>query len=760
MPIASAAFLFMAGAASGFSPSALWSAWPQRRFVATSAPCLRHAELVERLFALEARYPGRLKLEEVGRSVQGRKIHLVTLGSGPRRILLWSQMHGDEPSATPALLDLADTLLASDEPEPRAVLEGLTLLMVPMLNPDGAERYARRNAQAIDINRDALHLATPEGRLLKALRDRLQPELGFNLHDQNRRTTVGDTGVLSTISLLAVSGDREGTLTPGRARAKRVCSAIARTLEPFVPGGIGRYDEDWNPRAFGDNVTAWGTPVVLIESGGIPPGRPLTDLTRLNYVALVTVLHGLVRDDLRGESPELYEGLKRNDDGSWTDVLLAGGRVWQPWAGEPYRADVAFDVLDDDPLAASCAEPGWPGASRIREVGDGRLLGSARRLDVAGRLLAPAFTASVRGLDARSWLTAETLVAAGRLGVAPPRAGTSRPPSGPRRWRTRTGSSGPRAAFDRGRGRGAPAEPPRGRRSARDAVLARARVGARRAHPRLVADPRRRPPARRAPRRAGRGGPGRGLLPARGRRTRAPRSSSCDPREDGALDAARLDLEAVFIDGREPAGSAVGMALWTDPQIPELGPNVQRAHGPFAAAVGRFIMGIRGWRVEGEFPNVPRMVLIVAPHTSNWDFPTGVWVKLAMRMGGRFVGKHTLFRGPLGVFMRWLGGVPVDRTAAAGFVEETARVVRESERMTLVVAPEGTRKRSDKWKSGFYRIAVAAGVPIFPVGFDYRRKVIRFDPLFHPTGDYERDLAELQSHFDAGMALKPENYGS
>ena len=157
------------------------------------------------------------------------------------------------------------------------------------------------------------------------------------------------------------------------------------------------------------------------------------------------------------------------------------------------------------------------------------------------------------------------------------------------------------------------------------------------------------------------------------------------------------------------------------------------------------MMGIRGWRVEGEFPDIPRMVLIVAPHTSNWDFLTGLWVKLAMRMGGRFVGKHTLFRGPLGVFMRWLGGVPVDRSAAAGFVEETARVVRESDRMTLVVAPEGTRKRSDKWKSGFYRIAVAAGVPIFPVGFDYRRKVIRFDPLFHPTGDYEKDLVELQS---------------
>ena len=200
------------------------------------------------------------------------------------------------------------------------------------------------------------------------------------------------------------------------------------------------------------------------------------------------------------------------------------------------------------------------------------------------------------------------------------------------------------------------------------------------------------------------------------------------------------------------------MGLWTDPQIPELGPNVQRAHSRFAAALGRFMMGIRGWRVEGAFPDIPRMVLIVAPHTSNWDFLTGIRVKLAMRMGARFVGKHTLFRWPLGVFMRWLGGVPVDRTAAAGFVEETARVVRESERMTLVIAPEGTRRFTDKWKSGFYRIAMAAGVPILLAGFDYPRKVVFFGPLIEPSGDYERDLERIQAHFNAGMALKPENY--
>jgi len=202
------------------------------------------------------------------------------------------------------------------------------------------------------------------------------------------------------------------------------------------------------------------------------------------------------------------------------------------------------------------------------------------------------------------------------------------------------------------------------------------------------------------------------------------------------------------------------VALWTDPRIPELGPNVQRAHGRFAAAVGRFMMGIRGWRVEGEIPDIPKMVLIVAPHTSNWDFLTGVWVKIALRMGARFVGKHTLFRWPLGVFMRWLGGVPVDRSAATGFAEETARVLKESERLTLVIAPEGTRKHTDRWKSGFYRIALATGVPILLAAFDYPRKVISFGPLFQPTGDYEKDLAEIQSHYRREMALKPENYGS
>jgi hypothetical protein len=327
-------------------------------------------------------------------------------------------MHGDEPSATPALLDIAHYLLSSPEPKAASILEGATLLLVPMLNPDGAQRYTRRNAQAIDINRDALHLATPEGRLLKELRDRFAPDLGFNLHDQNRRTTVGDTGRLATIALLAVAGDEAGTMTPGRARAKRVCSSIVRALETFIPGGIARYDEDWNPRAFGDNITGWGTPVVLVESGGLPPGWTYPDLTRLNFAALLTALSGLVADDLAREDPVVYESLARNQEGKWVDVLVHGGEIWQPPSVVPYRADLAFDRLDPDPVLAACSTAGSPGASRLREIGDGQFLAAAHRVGAAGHLVTPAFVASVRGLDAREWLDEQTLTALGRLGVA------------------------------------------------------------------------------------------------------------------------------------------------------------------------------------------------------------------------------------------------------------------------------------------------------------------------------------------------------
>lgn len=397
------------------TPDQLWTLWPQERFVSTPAPCLRPAELEAELARLVELYPGKIRLEEVGQSVGGRPIELLTLGNGNENIFLWSQMHGDEPSATPALLDIASFLLAhEDEPQPAAILNRFTLLIVPMLNPDGAEAYERRNLQGIDINRDALNLATPEGRLLKRLRDEHLPILGFNLHDQDRRATVGDTGVLASVALLAVAGDAGGTMSPGRLRAMRACSAIAQAMAPFIPGGTARYDEDWNPRAFGDNITAWGTPVVLIENGGVPPGGGFEDLTRLDFVAILTVLQGLAADDLATYGPEVYENLPRTRRNGWADVVVRGGFVQQPGFDKPFRADVAYNVYKSDRSAAGC---GSGGVSRIVEIGDARFVGAGREIDGRGSLIAAPFEAGVEGWKARRWLNAGTLVDLARLGV-------------------------------------------------------------------------------------------------------------------------------------------------------------------------------------------------------------------------------------------------------------------------------------------------------------------------------------------------------
>lgn len=401
----------------GFAPGRLHAAWPEERFVGMAAPCLRHADLQQYMHDLARRHPQHIRLEEAGHSFLGRAIRMLEVGSGPNRVLLWSQMHGDEPSATPALLDIADYLARHpDEPAARSILQTFTLLMIPMLNPDGAEVYQRRNAQGIDINRDALHLATPEGRLLKRVVDEYEPMLAFTLHDQDRRKAVGKTGHVANIALLSVSGDEWQTLTLGRLRTKRACAAIVEALTPFIAGGMSRYDEEWSPRCFGDNITAWGTPVILIESGGRPKGLDVTELTRLNFVAILKVLQGLARDDLAGYDPAVYDDLPLNREESWSDVVIRGSYVLQPGAVQAFRADLAFDVLHSDrQVAGCCDDPVVP--SQIITVGDTLTHGAGTSIEAFGNVLLPAFRIGVRGWPEKHWLTQRNLSRLARLGV-------------------------------------------------------------------------------------------------------------------------------------------------------------------------------------------------------------------------------------------------------------------------------------------------------------------------------------------------------
>ncbi|HEY8470436.1 MAG TPA: serine hydrolase [Longimicrobiales bacterium] len=319
-----------------------------------------------------------LSREEVGRSAEGRPLYLVRFGSGPTTVLLWSQMHGDESTATMALADIFNLFAkAPAAPRVRALAERLTILFIPMLNPDGAERFQRRNAQGIDVNRDARTLATPEAQTLKAVRDRHQPAFGFNLHDQNVRTRVGNTDRLAAIALLAPPPDATRQESPGLLRAKKVAAAIRTAIEPLVPGHIARYDDTFNPRAFGDLMQSWGTSTVLIESGGWRDDPEKQYLRRVNFVAILTALEAIATGAYEQADVAAYETLLENGR-AVNDLLVLGGTVVVPGL-PPYRADLAVNF--DEPLERK--------GGRIVEIGDLAEVEARDTLDARGLFVHP-----------------------------------------------------------------------------------------------------------------------------------------------------------------------------------------------------------------------------------------------------------------------------------------------------------------------------------------------------------------------------------
>jgi 1-acyl-sn-glycerol-3-phosphate acyltransferase len=188
------------------------------------------------------------------------------------------------------------------------------------------------------------------------------------------------------------------------------------------------------------------------------------------------------------------------------------------------------------------------------------------------------------------------------------------------------------------------------------------------------------------------------------------------------------------------------------PVLPECLPSRGNA---FSRVVGRTLLDAMGWRIEGEFPPQPKLVVIVAPHTSNWDFIVGILAVFAIGIRARFIAKHQLFKPPLGWLMRWFGGIPVNREAPQGMVPQAAAAIDRAQSVFLAITPAGTRSSSKPWKSGFYRIAVAARVPIMPIAFDGEHKTIRLFPAFAPGGDYEADLPKLRAYFEGVRGIKP-----
>ncbi|WP_224489097.1 M14 family zinc carboxypeptidase [Robertkochia flava] len=287
-----------------------------------------------------------IEVNKVGTSIEGRDLYLLSLGEGDTDVFLWSQMHGDESTATMAVFDILNFFQSDTYPtEKETMLKNLRIHFLPMLNPDGAENFTRRNRLGIDINRDALRLQSPESRTLKRVRDSLDADFGFNLHDQSRYYNANRTEKPATVSFLAPAYNYEKDINLVRGNAMKIIVLMNEVLQQFVPGQVGRYNDDFEPRAFGDNIQKWGTSTILIESGGNYADREKQEIRKLNFVSVMTALKAIAERTYETVDKDRYFEIPNNDRKLF-DLKLEG--LTYNLLGSDYLLDVGFYQYERD----------------------------------------------------------------------------------------------------------------------------------------------------------------------------------------------------------------------------------------------------------------------------------------------------------------------------------------------------------------------------------------------------------------------------
>lgn len=297
-----------------------------------------------------------ISTKQVGESYQGRPIYRFSVGNGDTVVFMWSQMHGDESTATPALFDLMHKI-ERDAAWREDWMDKITLHMIPMVNPDGAELAQRYNVQGIDVNRDARALQTPEGRVLMAQGRELKPDFGFNLHDQSRYYEVGNTGKPATISLLAPAFNHAKDINDKRRRAMQLIGDLKAVGDRMIPGHMGRYNDTFAPRAFGDNFSAMGISTILIEAGAFPNDPNRQKARAVNVAMLIEAIDSIAGEHYAEQTTEPYQSIPMNNSNSFKDVILE--QVLVRDSGHEYRIDIGINRSSDARQSGS-----------IREVGD------------------------------------------------------------------------------------------------------------------------------------------------------------------------------------------------------------------------------------------------------------------------------------------------------------------------------------------------------------------------------------------------------
>ena len=297
---------------------------------------LDNSALEEALEELENQF----HIEEVGSSFLNVPIKTIKVGKGSKKILAWSQMHGNESTTTKGILDLLHFFIEYKEHDTvKEILEHCSLLIIPMLNPDGAARYTRENVNKVDLNRDACDIKEPESKVLRKVFEEFKPDFCFNLHDQRTIFGAGDTNLPATLSFLAPSMDETRTVTPIRIKAMKIISVMNAALQEVIPGQVGRFDDGFNINCTGDYFQAREVPTILFECGHFQQDY-LRDETRKYFgYSVITALQSIASGRYMQQNEEEYFGIPENRK-SFRDIILRNAVI------EGNRVDIALQYSE------------------------------------------------------------------------------------------------------------------------------------------------------------------------------------------------------------------------------------------------------------------------------------------------------------------------------------------------------------------------------------------------------------------------------
>jgi hypothetical protein len=254
----------------------------------------------------------KLPVEIIGKSVLGKPIYKYSLGTGAVKVLMWSQMHGNESTTTKAVFDFFNLIHSSDGLGQR-LLKEFTFCFLPMVNPDGAELYTRENANKVDLNRDSIDLSQPESQLLRQTFNEFKPDYCFNLHDQRTIFGAGTTGNVATVSFLAPSFNENRDINDVRSKAMEIIVAMNTELQKHIPNQVARFDDGFNANCIGDQFTLLGVPTILFEAGHYPNDYYREYTRKMIFIALISGLQHIYENVIVGDKIANYLGITKNN---------------------------------------------------------------------------------------------------------------------------------------------------------------------------------------------------------------------------------------------------------------------------------------------------------------------------------------------------------------------------------------------------------------------------------------------------------------